>query len=518
MKCPDIESLISYALSPEGCDDVAKHILECAECKNKLEIIHETMLSDRWTNPSKSSKSDKRAESVDDKADVNAHGNTVKKFVHTATRDMRDRFGIISIPAGGEYLKDPFTGECELATGDAINLFQSNGGSFYSPGYDAHIRRAVASAEKFMCEIELNMNDMKGRLIPNCNLPWKQDIKPWALTFQTVVKHELAPQDVDRWMNKLENNGVIPACNKRTRWMNDSIRATNRICAYDIGRKGIVFRVFVAFVTSVTATMAVKSADTDAVECIKTFAKDWERRKGVGKACCMCFALCAADGWDLNVQPNISSDTATVYSCPAGNNKTGWNILYPKMDGLRRVYQDLILSLCPISVSSARALMEKWMYDRRYRSDNHFSVSDIGSEFGIPESRVRDVFEELRNDKSQSWCADIDGMNIYWNDKGVKGAHFVYKTGRWMERITVFLVAIVTATGVTVGAIFKEVRSNFENLDGKNINATTWNLIVESIRTEISSWETWFVFFVVLTMIWFFIELIRNKLRRRLYN
>lgn len=46
MKCPDIESLISYALSPDGCDEIADHIFKCAECMSNLEIIHETMLAD----------------------------------------------------------------------------------------------------------------------------------------------------------------------------------------------------------------------------------------------------------------------------------------------------------------------------------------------------------------------------------------------------------------------------------------------------------------------------------------
>lgn len=46
MKCSDIESLISYALSPDGCDDITDHIFKCAECMSNLEIIHETMLAD----------------------------------------------------------------------------------------------------------------------------------------------------------------------------------------------------------------------------------------------------------------------------------------------------------------------------------------------------------------------------------------------------------------------------------------------------------------------------------------
>ena len=51
MSCPDIETLISYATSPDGCDDIASHVLECPECRKNLEIIHETMLAEKWTAP-----------------------------------------------------------------------------------------------------------------------------------------------------------------------------------------------------------------------------------------------------------------------------------------------------------------------------------------------------------------------------------------------------------------------------------------------------------------------------------
>lgn len=50
MNCPDISELISYALAPESevYSDIAKHVLECPECRKNLEIVHETMLADRF--------------------------------------------------------------------------------------------------------------------------------------------------------------------------------------------------------------------------------------------------------------------------------------------------------------------------------------------------------------------------------------------------------------------------------------------------------------------------------------
>ena len=54
MDCPDIEQLISYALASRGGsgdDDIAGHLLECPACRAALELVHETMLAEKWRNP-----------------------------------------------------------------------------------------------------------------------------------------------------------------------------------------------------------------------------------------------------------------------------------------------------------------------------------------------------------------------------------------------------------------------------------------------------------------------------------
>ena len=54
MECPDIERLISFALASRGGsgdDGIAGHLLECPTCRAALEIVHETMLADKWRNP-----------------------------------------------------------------------------------------------------------------------------------------------------------------------------------------------------------------------------------------------------------------------------------------------------------------------------------------------------------------------------------------------------------------------------------------------------------------------------------
>lgn len=54
MDCPDIERLISFALASKGGsgdDDIAGHLLECPACRAALEIVHETMLAEKWRNP-----------------------------------------------------------------------------------------------------------------------------------------------------------------------------------------------------------------------------------------------------------------------------------------------------------------------------------------------------------------------------------------------------------------------------------------------------------------------------------
>ena len=54
MGCPGIERLISFALASRGGsgdDDIASHLLECPTCRAALEIVHETMLAEKWRNP-----------------------------------------------------------------------------------------------------------------------------------------------------------------------------------------------------------------------------------------------------------------------------------------------------------------------------------------------------------------------------------------------------------------------------------------------------------------------------------
>lgn len=51
--CPEISTLISYALKPEGekYEEIAAHVFDCPDCQKNMEIIHETMLADKWCNP-----------------------------------------------------------------------------------------------------------------------------------------------------------------------------------------------------------------------------------------------------------------------------------------------------------------------------------------------------------------------------------------------------------------------------------------------------------------------------------
>lgn len=54
MDCPDIERLISFALASRGGsgdDYIDSHLLKCPTCRATLEIVHETILAEKWNNP-----------------------------------------------------------------------------------------------------------------------------------------------------------------------------------------------------------------------------------------------------------------------------------------------------------------------------------------------------------------------------------------------------------------------------------------------------------------------------------
>lgn len=508
MNCPDISELISYALAPESevYSDIAKHVLECPECRKNLEIVHETMLVGKWNNPKLPETGEEETKNDINAAVVSNAHNGVNGHLHTAIRDMRDRFGVISIPEGAQYLKED--DEVELATPGSINRFVANGYSFYSPGYQRKMSESKDCARKFMDEIDLNMNDLKGRLIPNCNLPWKQNIKPWALKYSKILTHELSPYENELWLESLEKCGAIPVPGKRTQRMNESIRCSNKFRAYDIMGSSVVFRVFAVFVTPVDATMGLEVANANVVGCIKAFAANWTRRRNVDEACCVCYTLCAAGGWNGHIQPSVSSEMITVLSQPDDESKTGWKVLSPLVDNMRPAFKSLVLALYPLSILTQQNLIQTWLFSRRFRTNNRFKASDVGEEFGIPELRVLEVFEILRKDKTQSWCADSEHASIYWEENGIKGKGFA-GYDRQFNIIIISAIALVTALGNTCVALCNAIRTSV------NDKGCTFG---KALLMEITQWELWILCLFCFFVLWFLVEIIRNQLRRRLYN
>ncbi len=410
MKCPEVESLSSYALSPEGCDDIENHILECAECRNKLEIIHETILADSWTNPSKTSKSDKKTESIDDKVNVNAHENTINKFLHTATRDMRDRFGVISIPAGGEYLQDPVTGECELATVPVKAKFEKRGFSLYvNPAIE--LSRMCCGADSFGVAHESNIKDMKGLPIPGINIPWKIRIKPWPIEMRFTDYKEITYVN-NGFVKHLVNKGLLPLETDVNLTIWQSIKKLNFLKIYELSGDGIIFRIYSIFVTPFK-TGIVNGVDkliaqpvdvnvrTVINELIDVCESEFVRPN------CLLLSMGAFDGNLGADQIQQAYNRVEVFSSGSvdATGNVSWNVRHHSLNHMRPIYKRLIYRLYPESIATWRDRVVT-VLNEPYAGT--MTVNKVSKLSVVPDCAVADIFDELR--RTKKWKSVKSGI------------------------------------------------------------------------------------------------------------
>lgn len=412
MKCPEVESLISYALSPEGCDDIENHILECAECRNKLEIIHETILADSWTNPSKTYKSDKKTESIDDKVNVNAHENTINKFLHTATRDMRDRFGVISIPAGGEYLQDPVTRECELATENTKAKFIRRGLSLYiNPEINSTLlSRMCSGANSFGVAQDGNIKDMKGLPIPGINIPWKIRIKPWPIELKFREYTELNYSNA--FVKYLIKKGLLPLENDVNPTIWQSIKQLNFLKIYDLSGDGIIFRIYSIFVTP------FKVGTVNGVDKLIAQPVDVKVRTVINKLIDVCESefvrpnclLLSMGAFDCNFcggQLQQSNNRVEVFSSGSVDTKgnVSWRVCHHSLDHMRPIYKRLIYRLYPESMATWRDRVVT-VLNEPYPGT--MTVNNVSKFSHVPDCAVADIFDELR--RTKKWKSVKSGI------------------------------------------------------------------------------------------------------------
>lgn len=471
--CPEISTLISYALNPDSKEnaEIAAHVFDCPDCQKNLEIIHETMLADKWSNPRPKGKPE---------GDVVADGNPAVEnqgddqescaaYVFTATKDMRDRFGVMSIPAGEKYLKDPKTNEVELLTPESKRRFVESGFSFYrqiAGSTEERVARAGADANRFFDEIDLNMAGLRGMLIPDCNLTIRQKINPFAMTFKDVrtccdtAKKGNCEGAESQWLRALRNGGVIPAEDVLTKTVESSVASANRFRVYELVRGRIKFRVFAAFVTPVGKDANACAATLSDAKCIRDFADSWNAHHPDSDVRCLCYTFAAANGWDENCRSSASSSSIMVYSWPDAKVKIGWRVSEPDVVTKRPVFTNFVCALYPESMESQRILIEKALETRKGEGD--VEVEEFARVHQLPLGRVLRAFEELRK-KDIGWGAVGDKCAKYpslaWKPKKERRVSFlansltanVYLVQFWCS----FCVAFATAICVAFGAFCK---------------------------------------------------------------
>lgn len=552
--CPEISTLISFAPNPDAEEnaEIAAHVFDCPDCQKNLEIIHETMLADKWSNPRPKGKPE---------GDVVADGNPVVEnhgddqdscaaYIFEATKDMRDRFGKMTIPAGGRYLKDPRTEEVELLTPESERRFKANGNSWYlwfdplsvDPATGRKevekVGAAKKHADKFMDELDLNMAGLKGKFLPDCNLSFFYKYCPVMSSFGDVLRkpNSFVQSDDDAlWYKALQDGKVVPQEYEvyKNEWKR--VEAANRFAVWEVGRSGAKFRVFAAFVTVIkrrTDATGKKCAlescrgGSDVADVVRKYSDEWNQRHPDPGVCCCCYTFASENGWDENCQSSASVDTITVFSQPDSNIPIGWSVRAPHLQGKRMIFQTLITSLYPVSFVSQLALI-KGMLERTKLVEPFFSATSVSKETGIPECRVMEAFERLRRDKKQYWCAgrNANGENdgtIYWEkvrQEGVdKGKPFVVWHGKWYRVTMQLVIALLSAVGATSMTLCNGIGEEYAKLGGATSSfPKEWvGVVLKSVWRAFCN--GWVKTFLLTFVIWLFVEVVRSNLRRRIYD
>lgn len=462
MKCPDIETLISYATSPDGCDDIANHILECSECRKNLEIIHETMLAEKWANPLNSSGSAEKAIADEAPDVVSTNGKTpeLNQYLHTAAEDMCDRFGIVSIPNGGMYLQDPITKECESATSGNIDEFIRNGMSFYiAPDANTHskLNDMVHKTMEFASALRSNMDALKGGCIPDCNLPWWVKCIPYPFRINFRSCREIKVQQSD-FLKHLELHGVVPHSHDVRAEIWRAIQEANYFQVYELRGKGVVFHVYSIFISCFALEakdgvrrLVVKSADVDIYKTVAEFVKKWKGH--LGKPNCLCLSIGSYGGWAEKITECELSDCIQVLSSPNGQCNNGWSVCHEKLEHMRPVFRTIVYRLYPESKETWHNRIcgiLKWNFADGGVSSASMTVARMSKESNIPQDCVAEIFEYLRT-RDMRWRS----VRIHTGElalvpsNGCRGeGAFISSQCKTLYSVGILIISVATAFAV----------------------------------------------------------------------
>ena len=419
MNCPDIETLIAFAMNPLAAenDELAAHIHGCAECRLNLRLVNDTLLAADWRSPDKPvdvagalrlSPATQRLRPQDDCAD-----KCIEDYIRILDKDVKMPDGSW-VRKGSKVLVDPHCPDrYEKATDFNIKRFVERGFSFFynllnKVETGIVLENAQNEINFFGSAIDRNLAALAGTIVPAMNLPAWVNFVPWPikLTFGKCRELNVERDCLVEW---LAQHGRMPRLEDVSPDALRRIKDANCFRVYEIRRMSIVFRVYAIYATPIDPnSWEVQKADIGLYKDLKRFAKEWASTHDEGGGVnSKCFILGSPLKWD-GVCPVLLHDSLDVLCsrdaerCDPDDWATCvWETMHQQLDSYRPVFRNFVYALYP-ETEESRISRIKELIDGG-TIEGSITASKVAADTGIPSELVERAFDEIQGNGTRGY-------------------------------------------------------------------------------------------------------------------
>ncbi len=451
MNCPDIETLISFAMNPLACEDsdLAMHIHGCAKCRMNLRLVNDSFLAPEWSSPARPvdvgeithplqtarMRLVKTLSARSGKLAARREELSINNFVKTLSKDIKTPSGAW-LRKGLRVLCDPEIPEhIERATPDSIQRFIANGFSFFKRlpfGTMTTLKVAQSEINRFGPALDRNIASLHGKTIPNLNLPAWVNFIPWPLHLAFGKHTELSVEKdcLAKWMaeNSLlpQPDTMSPAC-----WT--AVCSANFFRVYEIRTGTMCFRFFAVYVTPISpTTLQSVAVDSTTYAAVKDFIHEWTLHAADGTALApanfKCYVMGTSGGWG-SVQPVLLHDGIDLLcspNCDVDHAWDVWDVSHHDLAPYRPIFRDFVYSLYPeteeVKLSRVRALIDDGLME------GSLTAAKVAKEAYVPVEVVEHIFDILQG----------DGHSGYENYLTERGESAIRKVSRTVKPTRLF--------------------------------------------------------------------------------
>ena len=455
MNCPDTETLIAFAMNPMASDDsdLAVHIRGCANCRLNLRLVNDTFLAPEWSSPAGAvdvgdvihplqtararlvgalSARSGRLASHRESASIDA-------FVHALDKDARDSSGAW-LRKGVMVLRDPeVPGRVERATSSNIQRFVANGFSFFRRLPFATVtalRTAQDEVNRFGPAIDRNIAALRGKTIPNLNLPAWVNFIPWPLRLDFGKHAELSVEKdcLARWMSE---RSLLPQLDEVSPGCRAAMCNANFFRVYEIRTGTMCFRFFAVYVTPISpATLQPMAVDSSIYAAVKDFIREWTLHAADGGALApanfKCYVMGTSGGWG-SVQPALLHDGIDLLcspDCDLDNSWDVWDVVHHDLAPYRPIFRDFVHSLYPDTeesrMSRVREVVDNGLME------GSLTAAKVARAAHVPAEVVERIFDRMQGDGRsgyENYLTERGESAIRKVSRTVKPTRFFVKSG-----------------------------------------------------------------------------------------